>query len=158
MDGNQSRVTVRSALPGEEAWALDLAVQVAADQVPPSRDSAAPLLAANIERLFTFCRLRDHRLLVAEKDGQPVGFVLLLVNFPHEVTGLPEGYVAYMAVIPEQRRQGIARMLLSVAEAEARRCGMSRMGLIVTEANQPAVRLYESLGYEVERTVRCKSL
>jgi len=149
---------VRPALAGEEAWAIDLAIRVAGDQVPPMRDSAGPLLAANVERLFAFCRAREHRLLVAEREGRAVGFVLLLINFPHEVTGMPEAYVAYMAVLPDERRRGVARALLAAAEAEAKRCGMAQMGLIVTESNEPARELYDRMGYRVERTVRCKDL
>ncbi|MDE2572762.1 MAG: GNAT family N-acetyltransferase [bacterium] len=158
MDDGAAGLSIREALPGEEAWALDLAIRVAADQVPPNRDSAGPLLAANVERLFAFCRAREHRLLVAEVGGLAVAFALLLINFPNEVTGLPEGYVAYMAVRPELRRRGVARALMAAAEAEARRCGMAQLGLIVTEGNEPARRLYDGLGYLVERTVRCKSL
>lgn len=158
MDGGHSDVTVREALPGEDAWALDLAIRVAGDQVPPARDAAGPLLAVNVERLFAFCRVREHRLLIADRDGRPIGFLLLLLNFPNEVTGLPEGYVAYMAVVPEERRRGVARALLTAAEAQARRYGMRQMSLIVTEGNEPAIRLYDSLQYVVERTVRCKNL
>ncbi|TAM62077.1 GNAT family N-acetyltransferase [bacterium] len=158
MDGGQPSVTVRAALPGEEAWALALAIRVAGDQVPPARDAAPALLAINVERLFAFCRAREHRLLIAEEAGSAVGFLLLLVNFPHEVTGLPEGYVAYVAVEPEQRRRGAARALMAAAEAEARRCGMSQMGLVVTAGNVAATQLYDALNYTTERTVRCKDL
>jgi GNAT superfamily N-acetyltransferase len=56
-------------------------------------------------------------------------------------------------VVPERRRQGLATTLTRAAEDEVRRHGWDRISLSVSaEGNDPARRLYDSLGY---RTTRC---
>ena len=55
-----------------------------------------------------------------------------------------EGYVTNVAVLPEYRRQGIAKMLIEKQMQNE----MSFITLEVRESNLPAVRLYESCGFE----------
>lgn len=56
-------------------------------------------------------------------------------------------YVFAVAVYPEYRGQGVARMLMEQAEAEARDQGFTDMSLHVFAENVGAVRLHENLGY-----------
>ncbi len=58
-----------------------------------------------------------------------------------------------VAVLPEARGRGVGRALMSRALEEARRAGRRRVALYVVEGNEPAVRLYTSLGFRKERTV-----
>lgn len=46
------------------------------------------------------------------------------------------------------RRRGVARALMRAAAAEAVRMGSDRLGLAVEPGNEPAIRLYEALGFE----------
>ena len=55
-----------------------------------------------------------------------------------------EGYVTNVAVMPEYRRQGIARALLETAMKNE----MDFISLEVRESNAPAIALYASLGFE----------
>lgn len=57
-------------------------------------------------------------------------------------------------VSPESRRQGIGTLLIDRVEAYAREKGYSSVSLDVTDKNQPAIRLYAGMGYEVVRTAR----
>ena len=82
----------------------------------------------------------------------------MLDDLPDEVTLLPQAFVAYMAVEPGVRRDGVGTALLAAAEDEARRRGLPYMALMVTEENAAARRLYERGGYRTERRLLCKPL
>ena len=56
------------------------------------------------------------------------------------------------ASIPEYRRQGLARMLLSLAAFHFLRLGAVEISLTVTEANAEAIELYRAEGYACEHT------
>ena len=58
-----------------------------------------------------------------------------------------EAEILTLAVMPKQRRQGIARSLLEAALAEARRRGASEIFLEVAETNAAAIRLYARAGF-----------
>jgi ribosomal protein S18 acetylase RimI-like enzyme len=83
-------------------------------------------------------------LLVAESEQHVVGYVLLLY---HQGTSL--GRVYSLAVAAEQRKLGLAKQLMEIAEHEALEDGRSFLRLEVRPDNAGAIRLYEKLGYEV---------
>ena len=78
--------------------------------------------------------------LVAERDGQAVGYVGCQ-------TVLDEGYITNVAVSPDARRQGIARTLIEKLTAEARAAGLAFVTLEVRVSNAPAIALYEGAGF-----------
>jgi GNAT superfamily N-acetyltransferase len=57
-------------------------------------------------------------------------------------------YIDALATDPELRRRGVARALLSAAEAEARRRGLPVVALDTTLNNQAARALYAGAGFE----------
>jgi ribosomal protein S18 acetylase RimI-like enzyme len=62
------------------------------------------------------------------------------------------GHITQLCVHPDFRRNGIARMLLSVAGAHFMRQGVREISLTVTEANTQAIELYRSEGYDCIHT------
>ena len=54
-----------------------------------------------------------------------------------------------MYVDPSAQRQGIARQMLEVAEAECRRRNIARLELSTAEIQSAAIALYESSGYSL---------
>ncbi|MHB8230051.1 MAG: GNAT family N-acetyltransferase [Vulcanimicrobiaceae bacterium] len=153
-----SGITVRQGRLDDRAFVEDLGKRTILDSVAAFRFVNEPLAALSYERLLRFAYDQSHVLLIAEHGGRRAGFVLLLDTLPDEVTMLPQGFVAYMAVEPDLRRLGVAAGLLEAAEDEARRRGLPYMGLMVTEDNAAARALYDSAGYLTERRLLCKRL
>ena len=58
-----------------------------------------------------------------------------------------EGEIHRIAVIPSERRKGLARLLLKAFRAWMLEQGASRILLEVRAGNQAALRLYSELGY-----------
>lgn len=82
------------------------------------------------------------RFLVCETEKSVVaGYV-----GSHLVCG--EGYVDNVAVSPDFRRQGVARLLLRSLSEICKRERAEFLTLEVRESNQPARRLYEGLGFQ----------
>jgi ribosomal-protein-alanine N-acetyltransferase len=70
----------------------------------------------------------------------PVGFVLVW-------RAADEVHVLDVAVEPESRRLGVARLLLQQVTSEARASGAAVVLLEVRQSNEPALGLYGTLGF-----------
>lgn len=82
------------------------------------------------------------RLAVAEVDGKIVGYVGVQLT--------PDGgYITNVAVLPEYRRQGIAKALLKRLFTVISGNGLSFLSLEVRKSNFAAQALYESLDFNV---------
>ena len=122
------------------------------------RIALPPLVEGAYERLVEYVIAREHDVIVAEVDGVPAGFTLLIYDLPDEITLSEQAFIAYMAVEPLQQRRGIARALLAEVEERARRRGLPYLSLMVTEENEAARELYTGAGFETERRMMTKSL
>jgi len=94
---------------------------------------------------------RDNlRHMVAEVGGTVAGLVQYSLECT-EATPLKPARrfiaVATVQVAPPRRRQGIGRALMEHVHAWAREQNASHVELNVYEFNEPALRLYEELGY-----------
>lgn len=78
--------------------------------------------------------------LVAERDGQAVGYVGCQ-------TVLDEGYITNVAVSPDCRRQGIGRALIAELVFRARAQDLAFVTLEARASNAPAIALYEGAGF-----------
>ena len=95
-------------------------------------------------------------VLAVEAGGRYVGRVTLRHDWGDETSiiekdflGLPQ--INALEIDENYRRQGLATMLIAVAENEARRQGFSMIGLGVEISNEPAKKLYEKLGYSYQQ-------
>ena len=95
---------------------------------------ANPWSRADLEHQLN---LETSHFAVATLDGNVVGYMGLQI-----FSG--DGYVTNVAVLPEYRRQGIAKMLIE----KQMQNDMSFITLEVRESNLPAIKLYESCGFE----------
>jgi RimJ/RimL family protein N-acetyltransferase len=97
--------------------------------------------------LKTVRRHPDAAVFVVEEDGEVLGR-LSLARDPHPASR----HVADLGLMVSvrARRRGIGRMLLDEAVAWARSSGIRKLELHVFPWNEPALRLYESFGFERE--------
>jgi GNAT superfamily N-acetyltransferase len=115
-----------------------------------------PLVAVFGSRdFFGDCLARQRRgdgvLLVAWRDGRPVGDVFLARDPADEpevrrlLPGVPQ--LGHLEVDGRLWRRGIGTALIRAGEDSARRLGHRRLALGVALDNPGARRLYERLGY-----------
>jgi putative acetyltransferase len=81
------------------------------------------------------------RIFFAVRDGEAVGCCALAAMSPGEFE------VVKMAVTESCQRVGAGRRLLEKAIAEARASGATRLFLETNSKLQPAIHLYETLGF-----------
>jgi ribosomal protein S18 acetylase RimI-like enzyme len=78
---------------------------------------------------------------VALRDSEPVGFAFLGVRGRR-------GWIGGMGVVPSARRRGVGDAVMRAVLDEARSRGLGDVSLEVLVQNEPALRLYERLGFE----------
>jgi len=96
-----------------------------------------------------FLEMPRDRLIVAEANGELVGYCLVLMS---AATRLARIYS--IAVSPTVRGQGVGEKLVREAESEAAEAGRIVMRLEVREDNRGAISLYKRLGYRQFGTYR----
>ncbi|MGP0170966.1 GNAT family acetyltransferase [Pseudomonas sp. NCHU5208] len=63
------------------------------------------------------------------------------------------GWVNYLAVCPDRRKQGLARQLMAHIEEKMLALGCPKLSLLVRNTNQQALVFYERLGYQADASV-----
>ena len=81
-----------------------------------------------------------HFRVAEDEDGTVLGYVGI-----HYLAD--EGFITNVAVVPQARRRGVARALLTDLAAYSIANQGYRITLEVRVSNAPAIALYESLGY-----------
>lgn len=84
--------------------------------------------------------------LVGELDGKVVA--TLMAGFEGH-----RGWVNYLAVAPEHRRRGFARVLMQEAEDRLLALGCPKANVQVRDSNQEALGFYKSIGYLQDEAV-----
>lgn len=149
-------VAIRRGERSDRAFVLELGTRVAATSVSSLRAALLPLVESAFRTLAEYVWSRDHDTLIAELDGKPAGFVLVVHDLPDEVSLTDQVFIAYMAVLPEFQRRGVGRMLLGAVDRLAKERGVDYVSLMVTEENAPALGLYAAGGFTTERRMLTK--
>lgn len=121
----------------------------------PLEEGLSDQVVALHDRLFpgthttgaALVRSADPRLVFVE-SGVVVGYVAA------EVHSDGTGYIDYLGVDPNARRQGVGRRLVMDATTLLLASGVASVHLTVREHNIAARSLYESLGFTHERLIR----
>ena len=101
-------------------------------------------------------RAGDGWLLIAEREGSPVGFAFFRTcdaDWSFE-TNERMGELEALSVEPELRRWGIGSLLMEDVERRLAVMGVGFIGLAVIAGNEDALRFYERWGI-VPSHVRC---
>ncbi len=83
---------------------------------------------------------------------------LWLGNAIDQATGSRHSHIFLLYIAPEHRRKGLGAALVIHAENWARLRGDRQIGLQVFLSNQPAMNLYQKLGYQSHSVWMIKSL
>jgi ribosomal-protein-alanine N-acetyltransferase len=119
-----------------ELWLLDL--RVFTDGEAYERDTFRQLLA----------NPKGVARQVRNEDGKMIAFVIGLI----EEDGV--GHVTTIGVAPEQRRRGLAKILLLSLEQGFAVRGVTTVRLEVRTDNAGARQLYEQIGYTITQRMR----
>ena len=135
-----TKLTIRPARPDEAGVVLDLIRQLAVYE----RCENDVVADENAIRQSLFVE-RSAEVVLAEEDGTVVGFALFFHNFSTFV-GRKGMYLEDLFVIPEKRGLGYGKALLKYVArlAVERNCG--RMEWICLDWNEPALKIYRSIG------------
>lgn len=144
---------IRAAGPGDAAQILAFIRELAeyerlAAEVTATRADIARALAGDPPAA---------QCLLAEADGEAVGFALFFHNFS-TFTGKRGLYLEDLFVRPRWRGRGIGRRLLARLARIAVERGCARFDWAVLDWNEPAIRFYESLGARQMRDWRTTRL
>lgn len=89
---------------------------------------------------------------------QPIGYLVLHSTSREELTGLSQGWIMDIGVVPEWRGKGAGLVLLKAAEEHCRAQGVPYLGLAVSSHNVRALKLYEKFGFAEERKLLVKCI
>lgn len=89
--------------------------------------------------------------MIARDDPADVGLCMLGVRGE-------DGWIGGVGVVAERRGEGIGEQLMRAVQDEARARGVQRLSLEVLTQNEPALKLYEKLGYRHVRELEVWSL
>jgi len=133
-------------------------------RIRPGELDDVPLIAELIRGLARYEKLEDEvvmteekltdslfgerryaETLIAQDDGEPVGFALFFHNFS-TFLAQPGIYLEDLFVVPEQRGRGVGRALLERLAQVAVDRGCGRLEWAVLDWNKDAIKFYERLG------------
>jgi ribosomal-protein-alanine N-acetyltransferase len=98
-----------------------------------------------IEKLLTD---KEFHNVIAEVDDKKVGYATF-----SEDERRKRARLVTIAVVPEYRNQGLAKAMLAFLEGEMQKSRLRISSLEVGISNDPATKLYLSVGYRIEGTV-----
>ena len=151
-------ITIRVGGPQDAAFIEALGKRTVMDSVPSTRNAQARDVLGSYKRLLDIVEKQSHRIFIAQRGSAPIGFLLAVDDLADEVTGEPQRFIAYIAVEPAQRQQGVGALLMAAAEDDARERGLPYITLMVTDENHAARGLYDRAGFVTERRLLCKPL
>lgn len=112
--------------------------------------------ADTVRRFFAGELREPPAVLVAERDGRPVGFVELSIRGYAEGCRTEQvGYVEGWYVAPDARGRGVGRALIEAGERWARSRGCSEMGSDAEIDNHAGDAAHRACGFETAGVIRC---
>ena len=127
----------------------------AAGEVTPLRPAEDSWQRRRIE-FERWMRAGEAWLLIAEREGCPVGFAFFRIcdsDWSFE-TNERMGELEALSVEPELRRWGIGSLLMEQVERRLADAGVGFIGLTIIAGNEDALRFYERWGMAPSH-VRC---
>jgi GNAT superfamily N-acetyltransferase len=144
-----SRFSIRDARADERAVIQELTLAAYAEfatiMAPTAWAALRQALQAGLEAEGTVERI------VADQDGALIGSVLLYSPaanaYGDAVAGAGWPELRLLAVAPAARGQGVGMALVEECMRRAQHAGANALGLHTSESLQPAIRMYERMGF-----------
>lgn len=125
-----------------------------ADDVARLRTALWP--TSDADEVGPLLRGSDRHVLVARREGAAVGFaeVALRQDYVNGCDTSPVGFLEGIYVVPDARRQGVARLLVEAAQQWARSVGCSEFASDTGLDNALSQAMHMALGFtETQRVV-----
>ena len=135
---------IRAARADDVEFAFSMIVALAEYERAPGAVAGSPALL----REALFGQRPTAEVLIAERDGQRIGFALFYGTFSTWECR-PGIWLEDLFVIPEHRRGGAGEALLRRVAQIAVDRGATRLEWVALDWNVPALSFYEKLGAEV---------
>jgi ribosomal protein S18 acetylase RimI-like enzyme len=142
-------IHVRTATAADDATLTALAWRLTSFDLPPWR-RPEDIATADAREMMAAVRAADpdNEVLIAERDGKPVGCLHLLAMA--DFFGTRHAHISVIATAAEAEGSGVGRVLMAHAEAWARQRRLTLLTLNVFASNSRARRLYERSGFTPE--------
>ena len=157
-------ITTRRATPDDAAELQDVAARTFALACPPGtlQSDIDAFITQHLSRENFEEYLKDDRrvLLLAETDGAPVGYAMLVrgpitdTDVRRVVDAETSVELSKFYVLAESHGSGVARELMAATLAAAAETGAASCWLGVNQQNVRAGRFYEKSGFTVRGTKR----
>jgi diamine N-acetyltransferase len=141
---NVSQLMIREALLEDEPELLRMMRQLA-EQEPGKIQFDEPASRATLRRFLSLPEFGRVWLLC--EGNKSVGYIVLTIGFSFEFHG-HDAFIDELYVDADYRRRGFGRQAVEFLEAKARELGVNAVHLEVDRGNDPAVELYQRVGYE----------
>jgi len=105
--------------------------------------------ADGVRQLIAMERTRGTRYYTATLDGRVVGMIGLWFDPSGEVSALEPPQVIDIAVLPDARRQGLARALMDTAVEAVRAAGYRHLWLYTDGNSAPLLAFYRRLRFRI---------
>lgn len=164
MTPSQPEITLRLAADAGELDALEPlwnALQVHHAEITPVLGGAAPkrelgdAWRKRREKYERWLEDPDTFFLIAERDGQPVGYAFVTVGLGYAAwqTGERLAELETLSVLPEHRGDGVGAALIKAVWERLRERGVEDMAITTTKTNVDSHRFYERHGFSQEFVV-----
>lgn len=137
-------VNLRSATPADASTLFQLIHALADYEKLSHAVTGTP--EALTDHLFGERRYAE--AILAEVAGQAAGFALFFYNYSTFLTR-PGIYLEDLFVLPEYRRRGIGKALLTYLAERAMQENCGRLEWSVLDWNAPAIAFYEQMGAKI---------
>jgi ribosomal protein S18 acetylase RimI-like enzyme len=155
-------ITTRRAAPGDAAALHDLAAHTFVLACPPgtTQSDVDAFVAQHLseERFENYLKDDNRIVLVAESDGEPVGYTMLIrgpiadPDVRAVVDGATSIELSKFYVLRDRHGGGIAGPLMDATLEAAAATGATTCWLGVNQQNARAARFYEKSGFEIVGT------
>lgn len=157
-------VVVRRAREADAGALHEVAAATFALACPPgtAADQIAAFIATHLSeaRFADYLADSDRVLLLADRDGEPIGYTMLIFEEPTDpdvataVRSRPTAELSKVYLLPGAHGTGAASMLMHSTIEEARQRGVSSVWLGVNQLNDRANRFYQKQGFATVGTKR----